>query len=161
MKKTAYVLLALILIAMMLDVEKPAYAASQDECAIWLCLPGGFPQGCSAAHNAMIKRIKKRKPPLPSFGSCSEGGSGNYKLGVEYFEPCKDGFDFVKVESNSNKLKGICINNHPKCEAVRNGNAGYVPPELDCTTYNAVLRPKPNFIEMWVSGDYLGKFFYQ
>ncbi len=52
----------------------PGHAASQNECAIWLCLPGGFPGGCEAAHAAFIKRIThkpKPKPPLPAFGSCT------------------------------------------------------------------------------------------
>ncbi|MDA8094883.1 MAG: conjugal transfer protein TraL [Betaproteobacteria bacterium] len=48
-----------------------AFAASQNECAIWLCLPDGFPSGCGAAHSAMINRIRHRKSPLPDFGSCS------------------------------------------------------------------------------------------
>jgi len=49
----------------------PAFAASSDECAIWLCLPGGFPSGCGAAKSAMRKRVKKGKSPLPSFSSCA------------------------------------------------------------------------------------------
>ena len=52
------VFLILTLISLTFGTGKPAFAASQDECAIWLCLPGGFPQGCGAAHSAMIKRIK-------------------------------------------------------------------------------------------------------
>ncbi|MNQ89716.1 hypothetical protein D3C85_1050310 [compost metagenome] len=52
-----------------------ANAASQDECSIWLCLPGGFPNGCSAAKSAMKDRVKKGKSPLPSFSSCSVDGS--------------------------------------------------------------------------------------
>jgi len=58
-----------------------ASAASQDECAIWICLPGGFPSGCGAAHSAMIDRIKDGKPPLPGFGSCAVNppkGSGSH-----------------------------------------------------------------------------------
>lgn len=58
-----------------------ASAASQDECAIWLCLPGGFPQGCGAAYSAMIDRIEDRKPPLPDFGACAVNpppGSGSH-----------------------------------------------------------------------------------
>lgn len=47
-----------------------AIAASTDECSIWLCLPGGFPTGCSAAHSAMLKRIEHGKSPLPSLSSC-------------------------------------------------------------------------------------------
>ncbi|MGD6739528.1 conjugal transfer protein [Photobacterium leiognathi subsp. mandapamensis] len=45
-------------------------AASQDECAIWLCLPTGFPSGCDDAKRAFTKRIKKLKPPLPNIASC-------------------------------------------------------------------------------------------
>ncbi|MCW6016240.1 conjugal transfer protein TraL [Serratia marcescens] len=62
---------------------KVAYAASQDECAIWLCLPGGFPDGCGGAHSAMLKRLKKGKSPLPSFSSCAvdSGSSGDASMG--------------------------------------------------------------------------------
>lgn len=54
------------------------FSASQDECSIWLCLPGGFPAGCSGAHSAMIDRIKDGKSPLPSFSSCAidDGNAG-------------------------------------------------------------------------------------
>lgn len=52
-------------------ISTPALAVSEDECAIWLCAPGGFPEGCSAAKSAMIKRIKKGKSPLPDFSSCA------------------------------------------------------------------------------------------
>lgn len=53
-------------------VPKESLAASQNECAIWLCLPAGFPGNeCRAPHNEMIKRIKKGKSPLPSFSGCS------------------------------------------------------------------------------------------
>lgn len=49
-------------------------AASQDECSIWLCLPGGFPPGCGSAFSAMKKRLKKLKSPLPSLSSCVVSG---------------------------------------------------------------------------------------
>ncbi len=58
-----------------------ASAASQNECAIWICLPGGFPSGCGAAHSAMKNRIKHKKPPLPGFGECAVSpprGSGSH-----------------------------------------------------------------------------------
>lgn len=45
-------------------------AASEDECAIWLCLPTGFGQGCGGAKSAFKKRIKKFKPPLPPIHEC-------------------------------------------------------------------------------------------
>ncbi|ARR51947.1 conjugal transfer protein [Photobacterium damselae] len=56
--------------SLILPTSMPARAASQDDCAIWLCLPTGFPSGCSTAKRAFIKRIKKFKPPLPNIASC-------------------------------------------------------------------------------------------
>lgn len=47
-----------------------SYAVSLKECAIWLCLPSGFPAGCSDAYAAMRKRIKKGRSPLPPLASC-------------------------------------------------------------------------------------------
>lgn len=55
-------------------------AASEDECAIWLCLPGGFPSGCGDAKDAMKDRLEDFKPPLPNFSSCAvsaPGGGGS------------------------------------------------------------------------------------
>lgn len=49
-----------------------SFSASEDECAIWLCLPTGFPSGCSGAKDAFIDRITSFPPksPLPSFAGC-------------------------------------------------------------------------------------------
>jgi len=73
-------------------LSPPSYAASEAECAIWLCAPSGFPgaAGCAFALAAMIDRIKSFEPPLPPFGSCSQDGSndGNtYRHGVAAFIP--------------------------------------------------------------------------
>ncbi len=70
-------------IAALLTTVSPytANAASQAECSIWLCLPGGFPAGCGAAYSAMISRVKHFKPPLPAFSSCAVNpppGSGSH-----------------------------------------------------------------------------------
>ena len=147
-----------ILIFFWLSISsKPALCASQAECSIWLCLPGGFPQGCGAAHGAMVQRIKNRKPPLPDFGACSQSGSGSYQMGHEPFEVCKEGFELIINERNNS---GHCVGqntymscrDHTDVEIEYNDNRCY---------YKAVKRPKPYFVEMWVSGDYLGKFFYQ
>lgn len=53
-----------IFAALLCVASAAVYAASDgimgnrnDECAIWLCLPGGFPGGCEAAYGAYIKRI--------------------------------------------------------------------------------------------------------
>ncbi len=61
-----------------------SFAASQAECAIWLCLPGGFPAGCAAAHAAMIDRIKDFKPPLPPFASCAVDDGSNVNTSIDF-----------------------------------------------------------------------------
>ena len=67
-----------LLILPFLIIPPPAEAASQDECKIWLCLPSGFPSGCSSAYSAMLRRIRHFQPPLPSFMSCAvSSGSQN------------------------------------------------------------------------------------
>lgn len=70
----------------------PAQAASEEECAIWLCAPAGFPgaAGCAMALAAMIDRLKDFDPPLPPFGECSSNGSdgGNdFNYGVAAYVP--------------------------------------------------------------------------
>ncbi len=52
----------------------PAKAASEAECAIWLCLPTGFTTGCGEAKSAFKKRLRKLKSPLPNFASCLVSG---------------------------------------------------------------------------------------
>jgi len=140
--------------------SQKSYAASQDECAIWLCLPSGFAQGCSSAYSAMIDRIKSKKPPLPPFGSCSTGGNGNYKMGYEVYAPCKSGFTFFAPRAYQNQNRAACVNQDTQCIRYRRGFRS-LPAGMDCSVYDAVSRPKPHFVEMWVNGDYLGKFFYQ
>ncbi|WP_282611043.1 hypothetical protein [Pelagibius sp. Alg239-R121] len=80
--------------ATFLLTSTPAYAASQDECAIWLCLPGGFPSGCGAAYSAFIERIThkpKPKPPLPPFNSCAvDSGNIGFDWGFEEKKRCKN-----------------------------------------------------------------------
>lgn len=58
----------------LMSFSESAKAASDNECAIWLCLPAGFGEGCGAAHSEFKKRLRKGKSPLPSWGSCSTGG---------------------------------------------------------------------------------------
>ena len=64
--KKKYFLIAAISLALSI----PVFAADQDDCAIWLCLPTGFPSGCSGAKSAFKKRIKHLRPPLPDLMSC-------------------------------------------------------------------------------------------
>ena len=67
--------LALIIGTLPLTISPTAYAASDEDCSIWLCLPMGFPSGCGDAKNAFKDRIKKFKSPLPDFVGCLLPGS--------------------------------------------------------------------------------------
>lgn len=80
-------IIAYLTIFITLSVSQNSTAASQDECAIWLCLPAAFaPAECSSPHRAFKKRVLKGKSPLPSMSSCKEKTSNtetlNYKEGV-------------------------------------------------------------------------------
>jgi hypothetical protein len=81
MKKSLLIALALLMGGFN---SLPSFAASQDECAIWLCLPAGFPSGCSAAKSAFKNRIKHHQSPLPAFSSCAveqDNGGTTYTQG--------------------------------------------------------------------------------
>jgi hypothetical protein len=154
--------LYLILIFTQLVSILPAKAESQAACAIWLCLPGGFPTGCSAAYSEFKYRIKKRKPPLPSLSSCmvspdSNQIIGSYDTGVEYFLPCRDSFHYSRVPQGPyDEIK--CLPSNPQCNVRQKYRTDKT---IDCSSYSAERRLKPNFIKLWVDGEYLGQFFYQ
>jgi hypothetical protein len=151
------ILLVLVTVVIVFS-EKPVSAQSQDACAIWLCLPGGFPSGCGGAYSEFKKRLKKGREPLPKLSSCTnEGTSGRYQMGVEYFEQCKEGYQlevkgarhqyggrFSSFESAECKTPGCSPNSYRQCDS-----------------YDAVHRPKPHYIDIWVNGAGLGRYFYQ
>ena len=65
----------LLLIMLTLIMPQQSYAASDDECGIWLCLPFGFPSGCGGSKSAFKHRIKHGHSPLPNISEC--GGDDN------------------------------------------------------------------------------------
>lgn len=56
-----------------LFASSPTYAASDDECANWLCLPAGYPGGanCGDAKDAARERMRRGDGPLPPYDQCS------------------------------------------------------------------------------------------
>lgn len=69
----------------------PVAQAKDAACAIWLCLPAGFPSGCGDAKREFKKRIKKFKPPLPRLSSCLVNFKGDGKPDTQGFSG-KDGY---------------------------------------------------------------------
>jgi hypothetical protein len=84
MKRGLSLVLSAALAAAVPLLPDKVLAASQNECAIWICLPGGFPGGCAAAYSAMINRIDHFQAPLPDFGSCAVGSSGTGDAGMTF-----------------------------------------------------------------------------
>ena len=79
-------------------------------CAIWLCLPAGFPgDQCRAPHNEMLRRIKNGKFPLPSFSSCMT----NYTI-------------------NGLSLNGLSNSTF----SAKFNEAAYIPSQKICTSYS-------------------------
>lgn len=141
-----------------------AYAASEAECGIWLCLPAGFPSSCGPSKSAWKKRIKKGKPPLPAFASCSNGGSGSYEMGVERFHPCPsntvalDGFDYYRNKESRRCISQSCITEQP---GIMNRLEEGFPTPPSCQISYAPPRDKTHFIKMWMDGEFAGQYFYQ
>jgi hypothetical protein len=135
-----------------------AVASSQNACAIWICLPGGFPSGCGAAYSEFKKRIQKGRDPLPRLSSCTTGPNGeqidgHYQLGYERFEPCDDGYVLKEKEKGYGAPKGLCYRSQCAPQQYQENDR--------CENYQAVIRQKPHYVKMWVNGEYLGQYFYQ
>jgi len=86
-------------LALATTIATPAVAGpSDDECAIWLCLPAAFVVSeCRPSYVAMVKRVAKLKPPLPFFGSCVKGPDANqtnasFEHTQSQWEPCRQGY---------------------------------------------------------------------
>ncbi len=150
--------ITLALVALFVLNPSSGYSASQDACAIWICLPGGFPSGCSGAYSEFKKRIQKGRDPLPRLSSCTTGPNGEkvdgyYQLGYERFEPCDDGYVLRERSQGYRAIEGACYRQFCAPSQFQDNSS--------CQNYTAVLRPQPYYVKMWVNGDYLGQYFYQ
>lgn len=101
-----YLTVVLALLTLSLAVPTKSYAESDAACAIWLCLPTGFGQGCGDAKSEFKKRIKKGRSPLPDLGSCivkSVLGNSNQSGAKASVMSSKDGI-------------GALISSHTTCD---------------------------------------------
>ncbi|HCG7560669.1 TPA: conjugal transfer protein TraL [Vibrio parahaemolyticus] len=130
-------------------------AASQNDCAIWICLPGGFPSGCGGALSAFKKRIKKFKPPLPSFSSCIVSGG---KSQMSYDHNYAALMPRRKVCKSWNYQYGRC-----------NGEFEVVPQHYikgtRCFRYRGESEPEgciatKRFVDVYIDGEPTGTTYY-
>ncbi len=160
--KLIHLLHLLIILMIVGGAGRPAFAASQAECAIWLCLPSGFSVSeCGAAYSAFVQRLRKGKPPLPPLASCmieesgAADGNSRYEMGYERWESCKSGFvPLDYLDPLTAQRVHVCVN--ASCPNKQPDVIG----RLACDHYIPQLRPKPNFIKLWVGGEYQGQYFY-
>jgi len=115
-----------------------AEAASEDECAIWLCLPGGFPPGCESAHGAMHKRLRHGKHPLPELNSCVQGSdapvNADASYGKEPYVSCRAGYTMIRGDHDPRDGQAAeCVSD----ESVYDPFTGNRPAD----TYGAEVRP--------------------
>ena len=81
-------------------------------------------------------------------------------MGYEPYETCLEGFELeISVEAEGGD-RSRCIS-HNIYQYCNNQIGMHMEYSESYCYYKAIKRPKPYFVEMWVSGDYLGKFFYQ
>lgn len=151
----------------------PANAAGEsDDCAIWICMPAGFPSGCGAAYTAFIKRVTrfpKPRPPMPSLLSCTNGKTqGSYQMGYERHEPCKEGFTtrdrWDDDRESYSRLQSLW--NSPQSRQCVNLNNCYYTGGGDdrqrvCETYSAPLRQSPNYVDLNIDGKDYGRYWYR
>ena len=137
---------------LLVPLAGPTRAASQAECAIWLCLPGGFPAGCGSARAAMVQRIKKLKPPLPPFSACAVGGGANtanigYRQGYELFY-CNASWTLGSQGADFESVK-ICWRKRDDCPSWRRDELSLKCPD---EIIPALRRPEPNWIDFYENG---------
>ncbi len=85
-----------------------AHAFDPDDCALWLCMPFGFPEGCEDAHETFIKRQLRGQPPLPRIEQCWFNTDEQFPID----------------------------NTTPTLDA-KNGFAAYIPEHQQCVRYKA------------------------
>lgn len=174
MKKILSIFIAAM--TLLFAIPGTASATSEDECSIWLCLPGGFPSGCGAAHSAMMSRIKDDKDPLPDFDSCAENppvGSGShmtYEMGVAAYVPTHQECTQWGSQWNGGHQEQVCVKTKTiaaryvegmSCQISCSNNNGtcsnYGPPESNNPPYcTASFR----YVKVFVEGGQVGTTYY-
>ena len=68
------------------------------DCALWLCAPYSFPEGCEAMKERLQERVKEGLPALPTYDSCSLGDPayyGDFKVEYEDLQTCSYSYTLI------------------------------------------------------------------
>lgn len=134
-------------LALFVCVSTPTYAASDADCAIWLCLPMMFPSGCEEAKSAFKDRIKNLKSPLPDFLLC-----------IDKDIPIPEGAPISVMEAKegvSAKINDGTIQDGVPCRRIKdpNGDHNYYMDPRGCI---GTLH----WVKTYMDGNHYGKRFY-
>ena len=155
---------------------KQAKAASDLDCGIWICLPGGFPAGCGPYYARFLWRIhrKRRLPPLVPLGSCAGLAAAELaaagipastfkepqvNYGREDYYECKENYSlFIIPQSRDEDGSATCRNNNNACQTTR-GRDDSIDRSL-CNDYPARERTKKNYVDIKFEGRDTQRFYY-
>ncbi len=144
----------------LLSTPSAQAAPSGDECAIWMCLPTGFITGCSGARKAFLKRIKKFKPPLPSFTSCMVSSPASTN-GADTFTSEYGVAAYIPVHQECSRY-GITYQDNYGCVEWETVPEQYIKNER-CTTYEngrrspAYCSQTVRYTEVYRNGELFGQ----
>jgi len=109
------------------DTRKARAQGYDLDCAVILCLAGGFPTGCGAAYSYMIDRITST-PPKPPFGFCAMGSLSNVDFpdneDPEAFEAMMREIDEPGVIASLRSARAEVYRSHSMCSRSRDDD-GY------------------------------------
>lgn len=107
-------------------------SSKKNECALWLCVPGGFPGVCAAAHAAMVGRItdlgrhgRRKYTTIPAFSNCREEAQQQPEYLAVKQQAEAAGGQFAKAWHNTNVNQGSAM-------TYDETNRAYIPAHKEC-----------------------------
>ncbi len=178
--------LLVVLPAFLLGVNAMAASDSimsnrENECAIWLCLPGGFVSGCENAYSAYIKRITsftskgaRNYTDLPRFDLCVDPnpeGIEDYNIGEDSEITYNSGYEvYMPAYNTCTRWKKSKTKESKTCAAVQTTPARtfisdekyheYQTIEVGQEEYTTHYAPTRHYAEVLVDGAAVGERWY-
>ena len=151
------------LVATLSPLVNPAYAASpaiksnrENECAIYLCLPSGFAEGCDAAKSAYISRItdfnadgSRRYTDLPDFVLCLDETPAGLRWATRTLSDSQSVTYCAAIQTTPGYTFESDKAKHP-----------YQTIDVGDTAYRQGLAPVRRFTEVLVDGSVEGQRYY-
>ena len=138
------------------------------DCGIWICLPGGFAEGCEPYEKRFHWRLSRRKAPLVPYSQCSDRGEGSYRIGRDTQNFCKPGYKFIRdpntygqASIGPNQNAGICQKVTKACQQDKRDMSDWDQIQLNrkCE-YGVRGQDARRYIQVVVDGIAMPKYYY-